>query len=215
MTEMTLSHQIAQTLLDINAVCLSPEKPFTWTSGLRTPIYCDNRLIMSHVAARKVVEQGFIQVIKEQFADVDVVAGTATAGIPHAAFIAQLLDLPMIYVRSSAKGHGRQNQIEGQLIPGQKVLMVEDLISTGKSVINAAKAVEEAHGKVIGCVAVFNYLLQTGKDAFAQVGYPLVTLTNYKELVELAVQTPELAAFEETLHEWYLNPTEWSEKHAQ
>ncbi|WP_124057841.1 orotate phosphoribosyltransferase [Vaginisenegalia massiliensis] len=209
-----LSQEIAKTLLEINAVCLSPEEPFTWTSGLRTPIYCDNRLIMSHPQARKVVEAGFVQVIKERFAEVDVVAGTATAGIPHAAFIAQLLDLPMIYVRSSAKEHGRQNQIEGQLIPGQRVLMVEDLISTGKSVIHAAHAVQEAHGKVIGCVAVFNYLLQSGKDAFAQEDFPLVTLTNYTELVKLAVQRPELAAYEDKLTQWYLDPIAWSQAHA-
>ena len=174
----TSPSQIAQALLDIGAVKISLDPPFTWSSGLKAPIYCDNRLIISHPKTRQLLIKAMLEVIDKQFSELEVIAGTATAGIPHAAFLAQVLDLPMIYVRSSPKGHGMHNQIEGQLEKGQKVLMIEDLISTGGSVLKAAQAVEAAGGQVIGVLAIFNYLLQVGKDNFAKAGFPLITMSN-------------------------------------
>lgn len=202
---------IAKTLLDINAVSLNPSTPYTWASGLKSPIYCDNRLTISHPAARTRIEQSLADLIIENFKDVDVIAGTATAGIPHAAIIAHLLNKPMIYVRSSNKDHGKKNAIEGDLKPGQKVVMVEDLISTGKSVIHAANLVEQNGGNVIGVVAIFNYLLELGQTAFKNSGYKLVTLTNYLALLDEALQDVTLQPYEATLKEWYKDPKRWSE----
>lgn len=203
---------IARELLEIQAVELKPQDPFTWASGLRAPIYTDNRLIMSYPKARIKIENALVTIIKEKFADVEVIAGTATAGIPHASIIAHILDLPMVYVRSSAKGHGKQHAIEGKFEPGAKVVMVEDLISTGGSVIQAAKSVEQAGGEVIGCLAIFNYLLSQGKEAFEQVDYSLYSLTNYQTLIEVATEKPELMAYKEILEQWYKNPKAWSEQ---
>lgn len=211
----TVAKEVAHTLLEIKAVSLSPAKPFTWASGLKSPIYCDNRLIMSFPEARTKIEHALADMIKNEFPDVEVIAGTATAGIPHAAIVADILNLPMIYVRSSAKDHGKQNAIEGQLLKGQKVVMIEDLISTGGSVIEAADKVEEAGGELLACVAIFNYLLQRGKEAFAKKAYPLKTLTNYQVLVEEAVTKPELKDYKSTLEEWYLDPVAWSEKYGK
>lgn len=212
-TNLTLAEQIADTLLEIKAVNLSPAAPFTWASGLKSPIYCDNRLIMSYPKARHTVENALAQVIRDQFAEADVIAGTATAGIPHAAIVAHILDKPMIYVRSSAKAHGKQNAIEGQIQPGQKVVMIEDLISTGGSVIQAADLVKEAGGDVIGCLAIFSYQLAKGKSAFEVQPYPLVTLTDYTTLIERAVQQPDLKDYRETLENWYQDPAAWSASH--
>ena len=210
-----ISKQVAKKLLEINAVNLRPADPFTWASGLQTPIYCDNRLIMSFPQTRKIVESAFADLIRTHFEGVEVIAGTATAGIPHAAFIAAILELPMIYVRSSAKDHGKNNAIEGYLKAGSKVVMVEDLISTGGSVLDAAQKVTESGGQVIGCAAIFDYLLESGRQAFAEVEFPLVTLTNYSELVDVAVEDGELAEYHETLVQWYKDPVAWSEKYGQ
>ena len=203
---------IANDLLEIGAVELNPENPFTWASGLRSPIYTDNRLIISHPETRNHVEEELADVIRREFPDADVIAGTATAGIPHASIIAHILELPMIYVRSSAKGHGKENEIEGELQPGAKVVMVEDLISTGKSVLQAADSVELEGAEVIGCVAIFNYLLKQSEVAFSKVNYPLITLTDYRELIEVAVLNPTLQAYKETLEQWYQDPVSWSEQ---
>lgn len=206
-----ISKQVAEKLLEINAVNLQPAAPFTWASGLKAPIYCDNRLIMSFPETREFIESAFADLIQTHFEGVEVIAGTATAGIPHAAFVASILKLPMIYVRSSAKDHGKNNAIEGYLKPGSKVVMVEDLISTGGSVLDAAEKVNEAGGEVIGCAAIFNYLLDSGRRAFAEANYPLATLTNYSELVDVAVKDGELADYYETLLKWYKDPVAWSE----
>lgn len=203
---------IANDLLEIGAVELNPENPFTWASGLRSPIYTDNRLIISHPETRNHVEEELADVIRREFPDADVIAGTATAGIPHASIIAHILELPMIYVRSSAKDHGKENEIEGELQPGAKVVMVEDLISTGKSVLQAADSVELEGAEVIGCVAIFNYLLKQSEVAFSKVNYPLITLTDYRELIEVAVLNPTLQAYKETLEQWYQDPVSWSEQ---
>lgn len=207
-----IAKQIADELLKIGAVELNPVTPFTWTSGLKAPIYTDNRLIISHPDTRTKVEEAMIEVIRREFKDVDVIAGTATAGIPHASIIAHLMNLPMIYVRSSAKGHGKQNAIEGKFQKGAKVVMIEDLISTGGSVIQAAEAVESAGGKVIGCMAIFNYLLKQSEEAFAKVKYPLITLTDYQTLVDVATEDTDLSDYKETLEDWYKDSSGWAEQ---
>lgn len=206
---------VAQKLLNIKAVSLDPIHPYTWASGLKSPIYCDNRLIISYPETRLFITENLVHLIQTHFSDVDVIAGTATAGIPHATLIAHLLHKPMIYVRSNNKDHGKRNAIEGELKPGQKVVMIEDLISTGNSVIQAAKLVEENGGKILGVVAIFNYLLSTGQNAFKKNGYPLVTLTNYLSLVEEALQDNTLKPYENTLKEWYQDPQKWSQSFNQ
>ncbi|AMB99084.1 Orotate phosphoribosyltransferase [Aerococcus urinaehominis] len=208
------TEKYAQLLLDIQAVNLRPDQPFTWTSGLRSPIYCDNRLVISHPQCREEIETGLVNLIKTHYPDVEVIAGTATAGIPHAAIIAHLLDLPMIYVRSQAKGHGKQNAIEGQLLAGQKVVMIEDLISTGGSVIEAADKVAQAGGQVLGCLAIFNYCLDKSRQAFDQAGYDLVSLTNYEALLQLVKQNQIFSPDQEKiLAQWHHDPELWSQKY--
>ena len=159
---------IAEKLLSIHAVALKPNEPFTWTSGLRSPIYCDNRLTLSYPEVRREIAKGLQSLIQENYPGAEIIAGTATAGIPHAAWVSELLNLPMCYVRSSAKGHGKGNQIEGKVEKGQKVVVVEDLISTGGSVITAVQALREAGCEVLGVVSIFTYGLEKGKEAFAQ-----------------------------------------------
>lgn len=203
--------KVAQALLNIGAVKLNPKEPFTWTSGIKSPIYCDNRLIISHPETRNFIIDSLVALIREQFPEVEVIAGTATAGIPHAAVIAHQMNLPMIYVRSAAKGHGTKSAIEGRLPENAKVVMIEDLISTGKSVIEAAGHVEASGAKVIGCVAIFNYLLQVGKEAFANKSYPLFTLSNYRVLIDEATQSEHLKEYKTTLEEWYQAPETWGQ----
>lgn len=211
--QATTSREIvAQALLDLGAVKISLEPPFTWSSGLKSPIYCDNRLIISDPATRKLVVSSMVQVIQNHFKEVEVIAGTATAGIPHAAFLAEVLDLPMVYVRSTPKGHGMHNQIEGQFPEGSKVLMVEDLISTGGSVIRAAHAIQAAGGEVIGVLAIFNYLLQTGKENFAKETFPLYTLSDYTSLVNIVTRQEAFSQHRESLAKWYKDPQGWSQQ---
>lgn len=176
-----MKQKIAQILLDLNAVQIKTNPPFTWTSGIKSPIYCDNRLIISNVEGRRKVIAGFIKLIENL--DFDVLGGTATAGIPWAAFLAEELDLPMIYIRGGAKKHGKQNQIEGTLQKGQKVLIVEDLISTGKSSIAAADAVREVGGEVKDVIAIFTYELLKGIEAFAEADLRFHTLTDFPTLI--------------------------------
>ena len=184
---MTLERKLAKELLAIQAVTLRPNDYFTWTSGIKSPIYCDNRITMSYPSIRKEIAAGMVEVIKEKYPAVEVVAGTATAGIPHAAWVSELLDLPMIYVRDSAKKHGKTNQIEGRVLEGQKVVIIEDLISTGLSSLKVAKALREAGAEVLGVVAIFSYELKKAQDAFEEAGVEYFTLTNYPVLVEEAV----------------------------
>lgn len=205
--------EIAKILLSIKAVSLSPEQPYTWSSGLRSPIYCDNRLIMSFPEERRTVIEEFTSYIEEHYSDVEVIAGTATAGIPHAAWIADHLHLPMIYVRSSSKGHGKQNRIEGSLEAGKKVLVIEDLISTGGSSIEAAKSVEEAGGSVIGICSIFTYELSEAKKAEAESGYALKSLTTYSSLIQAAAEDKVITESElRLLQEWQKNPKTWFSK---
>ena len=184
---MTLECKLAKELLAIQAVALRPNDYFTWTSGIKSPIYCDNRITMSYPSIRREIAAGMVEVIKEKYPAVEVVAGTATAGIPHAAWVSELLDLPMIYVRDSAKKHGKTNQIEGRVLEGQKVVIIEDLISTGLSSLKVAKALREAGAEVLGVVAIFSYELKKAQDAFEEAGVEYITLTNYPVLVEEAV----------------------------
>ena len=184
---MTLERKLAKELLAIQAVALRPNDYFTWTSGIKSPIYCDNRITMSYPSIRREIAAGMVEVIKEKYPEVEVVAGTATAGIPHAAWVSELLDLPMIYVRDSAKKHGKTNQIEGRILEGQKVVIIEDLISTGLSSLKVAKALREAGAEVLGVVAIFSYELKKAHEAFSQAEVEYVTLTNYPVLVEEAV----------------------------
>lgn len=184
---MTLERKLAKELLAIQAVALRPNDYFTWTSGIKSPIYCDNRITMSYPSIRREIAAGMVEVIKEKYPAVEVIAGTATAGIPHAAWVSELLDLPMIYVRDSAKKHGKTNQIEGRVLEGQKVVIIEDLISTGLSSLKVAKALREAGAEVLGVVAIFSYELKKAKAAFEEAGVEYITLTNYPVLVEEAV----------------------------
>ena len=184
---MILERKLAKDLLAIQAVALRPNDYFTWTSGIKSPIYCDNRITMSYPSIRREIAAGMVEVIKEKYPEVEVVAGTATAGIPHAAWVSELLDLPMIYVRDSAKKHGKTNQIEGRVLEGQKVVIIEDLISTGLSSLKVAKALREAGAEVLGVVAIFSYELKKAQDAFEEAGVEYITLTNYPVLVEEAV----------------------------
>ena len=203
---MALERKIAKHLLDIEAVALRPNDYFTWTSGIKSPIYCDNRITMSYAAIRREIAAGMSEVIKAKFPEVEVVAGTATAGIPHAAWVSEVLDLPMIYVRDSAKKHGKTNQIEGRLLEGQKVVIIEDLISTGLSSLKVAKALEEAGAVVLGVVAIFSYELKKALDAFAADKVEYHTLTNYNYLIEEAVVSDYIKQEDvEKLLEWRNN----------
>ncbi|MBN2983407.1 orotate phosphoribosyltransferase [Cohnella algarum] len=181
--------EVAGALLRIQAVALRPNEPFTWTSGLKSPIYCDNRLTMSFPEIRDLIAEGFAAIIRDQYPDCEAVAGIATGGIPHAAWVAQKLSLPMLYVRDKAKGHGKTNQIEGSFKPGQKVVLIEDLISTGGSSLKAAVAVRDAGCEVQGVVAIFTYQFEKATDAFAAENIPLHTLSNYTALVSVALET--------------------------
>ena len=203
---MALERKIAKHLLDIEAVALRPNDYFTWTSGIKSPIYCDNRITMSYPVIRREISAGMSEVIKAKFPEVEVVAGTATAGIPHAAWVSEVLDLPMIYVRDSAKKHGKTNQIEGRLLEGQKVVIIEDLISTGLSSLKVAKALEEAGAVVLGVVAIFSYELKKAQDAFVADKVEYHTLTNYNYLIEEAVASDYIKQEDvEKLLEWRNN----------
>jgi orotate phosphoribosyltransferase len=204
---------IAGKLLEINAVGLSPNEPFTWTSGMRSPIYCDNRLTLSYPEVRREIASGLKKLILENYPEAEMIAGTATAGIPHAAWVSELMDLPMCYVRSKAKGHGKGNQIEGKVEEGQKVVVVEDLISTGGSVITAVQALREAGCEVLGVVSIFTYGLEKGKDAFAQENINSESLTNFTTLVEVAIEKGYINKNDQgSLMSWSKDPAEWSNR---
>lgn len=207
---MSIEKQVAEQLLEIKAVFLKPNDPFTWASGIKSPIYCDNRLTLGFPKVRQFIAAALAEKIKEDFGDVDVIAGTATAGIPHAAWVSDLLDLPMVYVRSKAKEHGKGNQIEGPISKGQKVVVIEDLISTGGSSLKAVEALEQAGAEVLGITAIFTYGLEKGNKLLAEAGTKLVTLTNYDELIEVALTKNYVSKEDmETLKEWKQNPETW------
>ena len=183
-----MQKEIAKELLSIKAVFLRPEEPFTWASGIKSPIYCDNRLTLSAPAVREKVEAGLAKLVREHFPACEALMGTSTAGIAHAAITATLLDLPMGYVRGEAKSHGRTNRIEGRLDPGTKVVVVEDLISTGGSVIDVVEALREAGAEVLGIVSIFTYGLRKGVERLAAADVVNYSLSNLDALVDVAVE---------------------------
>lgn len=206
----TVKKNIAESLLEIKAVSLSPNEPFTWASGIKSPIYCDNRLTLSYPQIRRKIAAGLAGIIKEQFQGTELVAGTATAGIPHAAWVSEELNLPMCYVRSKAKGHGKGNQIEGKAEKGQKVVVVEDLISTGGSVITAVDALREAGCDVLGVVSIFTYQLEKGFELLRESNITAYSLTDFSTLVEVASEKGYIEQKDlEKLLEWRKNPSEW------
>ena len=190
---MDLKTLIAKDLLKIKAVFFRPEEPFTWASGIKSPVYCDNRLTLTAPEVRTDVEQGLKTLIEENYPDAEVLMGTSTAGIAHAAITAHLMGLPMGYVRSGAKDHGRQNRIEGKLEPGQKVVVVEDLISTGGSVIEVVDALREAGAEVLGIVSIFTYGMQKGLDRLAAANVKNVSLTDFDRIAEVAAEEGYIA----------------------
>lgn len=207
---MSIATEVAENLLQIKAIKLSPQNPFTWASGLKSPIYCDNRTLLSYPFIRDRVVEGLVE--KSQlFPTFDVVAGVATAGIPHGALLADRLKLPFVYVRAKAKEHGRQNLIEGELKPGQKILVIEDLISTGGSSLQAVEALRQEECEVVGVLAIFSYEFEAAKIAFQQANCSLETLSNYSIMTEVAIASAYVGPEDqETLHQWRQNPKLWS-----
>ncbi|MFM8361167.1 MAG: orotate phosphoribosyltransferase [Haliscomenobacter sp.] len=207
---MSIASEVALQLLQIKAIMLSPQKPFTWASGLSSPIYCDNRMVLSHPEARSVIVDKMAEMAKT-LPPFEVVAGVATAGIPHGILLADRLGLPFVYVREKPKGHGRQNLIEGELRPAASVLLVEDLISTGGSSLRAVQSLREAGAQVVGVLAIFSYNFPEAAQAFAEAACPLYTLSQYEVLLEEALQTGYISAENrELLSDWRLNPKAWS-----
>ena len=185
---MERSVQIAKGLLKIQAVFFRPDAPFTWASGIKSPVYCDNRLTLTDVSVRSDVEEGLAGLIREHYPEAEVLMGTSTAGIAHAAITGHLLGLPMGYVRSGAKDHGRKNQIEGRLLPGQKVVVVEDLISTGGSVLEVVHVLREAGAQVLGVVSIFTSGMKKGLVRLAEAGVKNISLTNFDEIARVAAE---------------------------
>jgi len=210
------SRAIAELLLDIGAVTVSPRQPFTWASGLKAPLYCDNRLLISDVAARQAVVEGFLAMIRDAGWQPDLIAGTATAGIPHAAWLAHALSLPMVYIRGAQKKHGKQNRIEGRVAAGSSAVVIEDLISTGGSVISAAKALTERGVHILGIGAVFQYGMARSRASFADAGYPYATLTDLDTLLRVALER-ELLSKDEivSVQTWREDPKAWSDSRAE
>ena len=190
---MELNRKIAEDLLSIKAVFFRPDEPFTWASGIKSPVYCDNRLILTAPAVRDDVEQGLAELIRNNYPEAEVLMGTSTAGIAHAAITADILDMPMGYVRSGAKDHGRQNQIEGKLEPGQKVVVVEDLISTGGSVIEVVDALRDAGAEVLGIVSIFTYGMQKSIDRLAAADVKNISLTDFDTIAQVAAEQDYIA----------------------
>lgn len=202
--------KVAEFLLQIKAIKLQPNKPFTWASGWKSPIYCDNRITLSHPSVRTYIRQKLAQLIQEEYGSVDVIAGVATAGIPQGVLVAQELGLPFIYVRSKPKEHGTGSMIEGEVIEGQRVVVIEDLISTGKSSLQAVEALRNAGLTVAGLAAIFTYGLATADENFAHAKCKFSTLSNYPALIDYAAEHGFIAnADMELLSKWRLNPAEW------
>lgn len=210
---MTIAENIAKQLLEIQAVSLKPQDPFTWSSGLKSPIYCDNRLTLSYPSLRREIAGGLSQLIQQHFPEAELIAGTATAGIPHAAWVSEQLNLPMCYVRSSAKSHGKTNQIEGQITKGQKVVVVEDLISTGGSAISAAQALQAEGVEVLGIVSIFTYELEKGQKRLEEAQLKAYSLTGYSTLIQVALHQGVIEENDQvTLEKWRKHPEQWQEK---
>lgn len=205
-----IAKKTAEYLLQIKAIKLQPANPFTWASGWKSPIYCDNRMTLSFPGIRDFIRDSFAAKAKELYPDAEVIAGVATGAIAHGALVADQLGLPFIYVRSGAKDHGLGNQIEGYYKPGQKVVVIEDLISTGGSSLSAVRALREAGCTVQGMIAIFTYGFRKAEEAFRNEGCILDTLSNYSVLVDMAAGSGYISPDDrETLNEWRINPSEW------
>ncbi|SDJ95388.1 orotate phosphoribosyltransferase [Catalinimonas alkaloidigena] len=212
----SIASAVATQLLQINAIRLNPEHPFRWSSGWNSPIYCDNRLTLSYPSIRSYIMQEIIAVIRACFPNVEAIAGVATAGIPQATLVANSLELPLLYVRSSPKGHGMQNRIEGRVVPGQKVVVIEDLISTGKSSIQAAEALKEEGIDVLGLVAIFTYGFPQADENFAPLDYPCYCLSDYDTMLDVAVAENYIAQDSlQSLSDWRHNPEGWKPQRQQ
>lgn len=206
-----IAREVAKALLEIKAVFLSPEKPFTWASGIKSPIYCDNRLILSSPKARKVVENAIAETVSREYPEAESLMGTSTAGIAHAAIAAWILDCPMGYVRGSAKDHGRNNRIEGRLDPNTKVVVIEDLISTGGSCIDVVDALREAEANVLGIVSIFTYGMQKGIDRLEAANIKNISLSNLDTLLEVAVEENYVTSAQaEAIRKFRNNPSDES-----
>lgn len=205
-----LQKLLAEKLLKISAINLQPDSPFTWASGWHSPIYTDNRKTLSYPEIRSFIKVELTRLIEENFSDVDAIAGVATGAIAQGALVADLMAKPYVYVRSSPKDHGLENLIEGNLLPGQKVVVIEDLISTGGSSLKAVEAIRKAGCEVIGMVAIFTYGFPQAEEAFAQAGVRLLTLSNYNAMLDAALSTGYIHEKDlETLRQWRKNPSNW------
>ena len=208
---MNIKTEVAKSLLEIGAVFFRPDEPFTWASGIKSPVYCDNRLILTSPKQRVIVEQAIADTVKAEYPEAEVLMGTSTAGIAHAAIAAAILDMPMGYVRSGNKDHGRQNRIEGKLEKGQKVVVIEDLISTGGSVIEVVDALREAGAVVLGIVSIFTYGMKKGIERLAEANVKNVSLTNFDTIAEVAAQMKYIADSDiERLKKFRDNPSDES-----
>lgn len=215
MSDYSEARRIAGHLLRIQAVSFSPDAPFTWASGLRSPVYCDNRMTISYPDVRRDICGAFQKSIQARGETPEVIAGTATAGIPHAAWLADRLDLPMIYVRSKPKGHGIGSQIEGRLLKGQTVIVIEDLVSTGGSSRRVVEALRDAGARVSSVHAIFSYELAAADRTFMELDVPLQTITRFQDLFDAAREMGTLtAASAESILEWRANPQKWSDQHS-
>jgi len=202
--------EVTKKLLQINTIKIQPSNPFTWASGWNAPIYCDNRKILSYPETREFICNQFIRIIKEKYPDVEVIAGVATGAIALGVLVADKLGLPFVYVRSKPKDHGLENLIEGDLIAGQKVVVIEDLVSTGGSSLKASEALSNFGGDVLGMLAIFTYNFPVATESFKKAGVELTTLSNYQTLIELALEMGEIDKDElENLQSWRKNPSEW------
>jgi orotate phosphoribosyltransferase len=206
----SFAREIAKHLLDINAVVLRPNQPFTWASGWNSPIYCDNRLTLRYPEIRKKISREFISIIEKHFSDVDVITGTATAGIPHAAWVAGSLDKPLAYVRAKAKSYGLGNQIEGGVDKGQSTIVIEDLISTGGSAVSVIEALQFIGAEVRGVLSIFTYGFDKATEKFHNLNIPVYCLTDYQVLIDVAVEEGRIEESDlELLNAWRENPSEW------
>ncbi|SFT85969.1 orotate phosphoribosyltransferase [Algoriphagus locisalis] len=210
--DANVAAEVADKLLEIQAIRLQPEKPFTWASGWKSPIYCDNRLSLSFPKVRTMIKEQLIRSIQHYFPTVEAIAGVATAGIPQGALLANDLDLPFIYVRSKAKGHGMENMIEGKVVPGQKVVVVEDLVSTGGSSLKATQDLLDEGFEVLGMVAIFSYGFDVAKQNFDSAGVKLICLSHYEAMLPMAVQRKYITDDTlESLSEWRKDPAVWKQ----
>ena len=202
--------EVAKRLLEINTIKIQPDMPFTWASGWKSPIYCDNRKILSYPETRGFICEKFVELIKVKYPEAEVIAGVATGAIAHGVLVADQLGLPFIYVRSSPKGHGLENLIEGDLKTGQKVVIIEDLVSTGISSLKTVEAINLFGGKVIGMAAIFSYNFPQAKESFNKANVELTTLSNYQVLIELALEIGEISQKQvDSLMKWREDPENW------